>query len=412
MITEPRSGSRRILLTGGRAPATLELARLLRAAGHKVFAAESAPYHLCRASRAVERSFPVPAPAFDPAGFAAALARIADECRIDALIPTCEEIFHVSRELDRFAGHCKVLAAPLDELDRLHHKGAFIRLAEEAGLPAPPTAIVETPDGWLPLLADDAFADGFVLKPAYSRFAARVITVEPREGRLSPSVREAVRRKLDEVGGVSPRRPWIAQKLLRGEEWCTYGVAHDGVLAAFAAYRSRFRAGRGASIHFAAETQPALADWVARFVRHARFTGQIAFDFMAEPDGTVYPLECNPRATSGIHLFRPGDGLAEALLAPAGLAASGAVATPGLGAGAMLSPAMLTYGLAQAIRERRMREWLRAFAGSRDAVYRRGDPAPAAEQLRLFAWLRRTAARHGLTLQEASTIDIEWNGER
>lgn len=133
---------------------------------------------------------------------------------------------------------------------------------------------------------------------------------------------------------------------------------------------------------------------------------------MAEPNGAIYPLECNPRATSGIHLFRPADGLAEALLAPGRLAASGSVATPAPGAGAMLSPAMLTYGLAQAVRERRTREWLRAFAGSRDAVYRRGDAGPAAEQLRLFGWLRRTASRRGVTLQEASTIDIEWNGER
>lgn len=417
MITEPGAGGKRILLTGGRAPAALELARLLRAAGHTVFAAESAPYHLCRASRAVERSFIVPAPAFDPSGFAAALARIADECHIDAIVPTCEEIFHLSRELGRFGGLCEVLAAPLDTLERLHHKGAFIRLAEAAGLPVPPTAVFETDDGWLPLLADDAFAHGLVLKPAYSRFASRVIAVEPREGRegwLSPSVREAVLRKLAEAGGggVSPARPWIAQKLLRGEEWCTYGVAHDGALVAFAAYRSRFRAGRGASIHFAAEAQPTLADWVARFVRHTRFTGQIAFDFMAEPSGAIYPLECNPRATSGIHLFRPADGLAEALLSPARLAASGSVATPVPGAGAMLSPVMLTYGLTQAFRERRVREWGRAFAGSRDAVYRRGDAGPALEQLRLLGWLRRTAKRQGVTLQEASTIDIEWNGER
>ncbi|MFC3798981.1 ATP-grasp domain-containing protein [Cohnella sp. GCM10012308] len=413
MTGDGLGSGKRILLTGGRAPATLDLARLLRTAGHTVFAAESAPYHLCRASRAVARSFAVPAPASDPSGFASALARIADECRVDAIVPTCEEIFYVSRELDRFAGRCEVFAAPLDELDRLHHKGAFIRLAEEAGLPVPPTATFEAPDGWLPLLTDGAFADGLVLKPAYSRFASRVIAVEPREERLSPSVREAIIRKLAEaVGGVSPRRPWIAQKLLRGEEWCTYGVAHDGVLTAFAAYRSRFRAGRGASIHFVAEAHPALADWVARFVRHARFTGQIAFDFMEEPGGAVYPLECNPRATSGIHLFSPADGLAEAILAPGRLVASGSVATPAPGAGAMLSPAMLTYGLAQAVRERRMREWLRAFAGSRDAVYRRGDAGPAAEQLKLFAWLRRTAARQGLTLQEASTIDIEWNGER
>ncbi|CAI6082753.1 ATP-grasp domain-containing protein [Cohnella sp. JJ-181] len=428
MITEPRAGGRgddvawksgstggsqRILLTGGRAPAALELARLLRSAGHTVFAAESAPRHLCRASRAVERSFAVPAPASDPRGFADALSRLAAEHRIDALVPTCEEIFHISRGLDRFPSGCSVLASPLDSLDRLHHKGSFIRAAEQAGLPAPRTVSVASPDGWLPLLADPDFADGLVLKPAYSRFASRVILIDARGGRdaLSLSVREATVRRLA-ASGIAPERPWVAQKLLRGVEWCTYGVAHDGALTAFAAYRSRFRAGRGASIHFRAEPHPALMDWVSRFVRHARFTGQIAFDFMALPDGAVYPLECNPRATSGIHLFTPADGLAEALLSPERLIAGGTVATPAPGAGAMLSAAMLTYGLAQAARERRLSEWLRAFAGSRDAVYRRGDAGPAAEQLRLYAWLRRTAAKRGVTLQEASTIDIEWNGER
>lgn len=34
-----------------------------------------------------------------------------------------------------------------------------------------------------------------------------------------------------------------------------------------------------------------------------RFTGQIAFDFIEESDGTIRAIECNPRATSGITLF-------------------------------------------------------------------------------------------------------------
>lgn len=411
MCIEPRAGGRRILLTGGRAPATLELARLLRAAGHTVFAAESAPYHLCRVSRAVERSFAVPAPAADRTGFIDALHLIVETCRIDAIIPTCEEIFHLSRGIRRFDGVCRVLAAPLDELDELHHKGKFIRLAERAGLPVPPTETVQSPDGWLPLLARDAYADGLVLKPAYSRFASRIVLIDSGRGPLSPSVRDAAVRVLAQAG-ISADRPWVAQRLLRGEEWCTYGVAHDGILTAFAAYRSRFRAGKGASIHFSAANHAQLQEWVARFVRSIRFTGQIAFDFMALPDGRVYPLECNPRATSGIHLFSPEDGLAEALLAPERLIASGMVAKPAAGAGAMLSAAMLTYGFLQACRGRRLGEWLHAYASSRDAVFRRGDARPAAEQLRLFGWLRRVAIRRGVTLQEAATSDIEWNGER
>lgn len=62
MITEPRN----ILITGGRAPVALELARLFKAAGHRVYAAESAKYHLCRVSSAVEASFRVPSPGISP----------------------------------------------------------------------------------------------------------------------------------------------------------------------------------------------------------------------------------------------------------------------------------------------------------------------------------------------------------
>lgn len=429
--TETHDRPARILLTGGRSAVALELARLFHAAGHTVYAAESIPYHLCRVSRCIERSFRVPAPARDPAGFAEALRDIALDNGIDALIPTCEEIFHIAREQSRLLGACRVFAANLDDLDLLHHKGKFIRLAEQAGLPVPATESVDSPDSWLPLLKDERFRDGIVLKPAYSRFASRVIKIDRQEDggwkRRNDRTRSrsalgssdasrddhAIMRKLA-ASGVSPARPWIAQALLRGDEWCTYGVAHGGELTAHAAYRSRFRAGLGASIHYAAASCPPLLDWVRRFVRHTGFTGQIAFDFMVAPDGGVLPMECNPRATSGIHLFGPGDRLAEAILRPDALLRLGEIASPGAaaGSGAMVSAAMWTYGFAQACRQRRMREWMRACRVSRDAVYRRGDARPSFEQFRLLGWALRTAGKQSLSLQEAMTSDIEWNGER
>jgi hypothetical protein len=51
-----------ILLTGGRAPATLEIARAFHRAGHIVFMAESLPGHLSAPSNAVARDFLVPPP--------------------------------------------------------------------------------------------------------------------------------------------------------------------------------------------------------------------------------------------------------------------------------------------------------------------------------------------------------------
>jgi len=413
LTTSAGSAPLRILLPGGRPPAALELARLFRAAGHRVYAAESAPYHLCRASACVERSFRVPAPADDPSGFGRSLREIALANGIDVLVPTCEEIFHLSKELHRFDGVCRVFAAPLDELDRLHHKGSFIRAAEDAGLPVPDTEPVDSPDGWLPLLEDPRFADGLVLKPAYSRFASRTLLLDPSRGPISFALRQEIVRKLENAQ-ASRTRPWVAQRLLRGVEWCTYSVAHEGDVAAHVAYRSRFRAGRGASIHYEPEKEPRLLEWVRRFAKHTGFTGQLAFDFILTSDGAVLPLECNPRATSGVHLFGAEGRLAEAILAPADLLAEGRVAEPAAkdGRGAMLSAAMLSYGLAQAIGRHKLGEWLRAYRSGRDVVYRRDDLKPFAEQFRLLAWTWLVARRRSLSMQEASTIDIEWNGER
>ena len=52
-----------ILLTGGRAPATLELARAFHRAGHTVFMAESLRGHLSQPSNAITKQFCCPAAA-------------------------------------------------------------------------------------------------------------------------------------------------------------------------------------------------------------------------------------------------------------------------------------------------------------------------------------------------------------
>ena len=77
----------------------------------------------------------------------------------------------------------------------------------------------------------------------------------------------------------------------------------------------------------------------------------------------------------------------------------------------MLLTAMLVYGLPAALKKREFRPWLEAFTRSRDIIFSLYDPAPALLQLRsllyfvLLGWWRR------ISPLEASTFDIEWNGE-
>jgi glutathione synthase/RimK-type ligase-like ATP-grasp enzyme len=403
------SAAQRILLTGGRAPVALELARLMHRAGHRVFAAESSRYHLTRVSRAVERSCAVPAPLHGADAYITALEEIVLRERIDVLIPSNEEIFHVAGGIQRIARHCKVWSAPLDTLHALHHKGRFAALAEQFCLSVPRTTTVTDPAQWLALAEQAAVQEGgggLVLKPVYSRFASRVMVLSPTEPKDSRQ-----RRLEAAVSAVSDRTPWAVQQYIEGSHYCSYSIAYEGCLIAHAAYPSRYRVGLGASVHFEQIEHPGIRAWVSRFVEAAGFTGQLAFDFIAAKDGRLYAIECNPRATSGIHLFAPADRLERAFLAPEQLAADGTVIEPRDGSGAMLAVPMLLSGLKSMRSRSEWQAWRNAYRNSRDVVYRRSDPAPAWEQLHLAWDVWRISRRLRIPLTEATTYDIEWNGE-
>jgi predicted ATP-grasp superfamily ATP-dependent carboligase len=381
----------KILLTGGRAPATLELARIFHAAGHRVFLAESLPGSLTAASRALAGSFLVPPPRQQPEQFLRALVELIRQHQIDLFIPTCEEAFHVARGQAELARHCTVFVEPLEKLRPLHHKWTFIQLAVDLGLSVPATSLVETADD---LPAAFARFPRLVLKPVYSRFAARTL--------LLPSLKQAEAALRASPGGTA----WVAQEYLPGRQICTYSLAQRGQLTAHCAYPSDFTAGLGSTILFRAIDHPAALAWVQKFVAEQQFTGQIAFDFIENARGEIAALECNPRATSGIHLFAGNPDFPAAFLDPAQPCLFPTQAHP-----SMLLTAMLVYGLPAALQKRQFKAWLAAFRQSRDVIFSPRDPAPALLQLRsllAFVWL---GWRRGLSALEASTFDIEWNGE-
>ena len=140
-----------ILLTGGRAPVTLALARLFARANHTIFIAESAPYQLCRASRAVRRSYQTPSPKAAPVAYIDALSAIIQREQIDYLIPTCEEIFYVAQGRTRLATQCTVLVDTLDQLHHVHNKWLFVQTAQRLNLLALQTILLANPKDLLAL---------------------------------------------------------------------------------------------------------------------------------------------------------------------------------------------------------------------------------------------------------------------
>lgn len=379
MSTEPT-----VLLTGGRAPVALHLARLFREAGFRVLSAESMKYPLLSFSNAVDRCFSLPGPAVDEAGFVEGLASLIREHAVDWLIPTCEETFYVAKYRRELGSFCRVLADDLDTLARLHHKGVFIEELKRAGELVPKTAVVCDLSDWRRAVEEIPFPA--VLKPAYSRFATQVHFLE--EPAAEPP--------------VSLDRPWVLQERIPGPQFSTYAVAQRGRLTAYSCYRRVFRVGTGSSITFRHEPEPLLYRWTERLVKRYRYTGQIAFDFIrSDEDGKYYPLECNPRATSGIHLFT------DASLVEAMTGNPPACAFPDLGVKTMLGIPVLLYGW----RQEKPRKWLKTLATHRDVIFDRRDLLPSLGQGISLLYLCMTALRRRIPLLKLTTWDIEWEGE-
>lgn len=384
----------RILITGGRAPAALELARQFADSGHVVCAADSAPWMLCRASRGVAASFRVPEPKADPAAFADALRRIVEDQAIDLVIPSCEEVFYVGHFKDRLAGRARVFCPDLATLRALHSKWAFATsVSAQDGF----GSAVRAPRSWLVQSAAEIEAlplglDSLVLKPVYSRFAIATL-IRPDAAAVA-------------AADIRPERPWVAQEFIAGQEFCSYSVCDGGIVRAHVLYRPAWRAGKGAGIYFDPCERPEIARFVANLARHYGITGQLAFDFIEAPDGRLFVLECNPRATSGVHLF--GGGLAEAFTG------GGPALCQAEGAPRMVASAMMVLGPAQILRDDNplaaARRFCWDFARARDVLLSWRDPLPACYALlgaAAFAW---KGFRHRVSAEAATTLDIEWNG--
>ena len=377
-----------ILLTGGRAPATLELARAFHRAGHTVFMAESLRGHLSQPSNAIKANFVVPAPRLSPDAFFVALKNIIEENKVDLLIPTCEEIFHIAMRREELP--CTVFAEPIKKLDGLHNKWKFVLNAVEHGLSVPETMLVTNMDT---LYHAYAHWKELVLKPTYSRFAARTL--------ILPSLKQA-----SSTLTFHSRAPWVAQHYIKGTEICTYSICHNGRVTAHAAYPSVFTAGRGATIAYQHVDNPAIFKWVKNFVARNRFTGQIAFDFIQTTDGQIYAVECNPRATSGVHLLASHPQFAEAFLNP-----QMECITPADNGSYMLSSAMLIYGLLAAYKNKNIKQWIKTFFTSSDVILNFRDPLPLLLQFRSLLAYMKIAREKEISPLEAVTFDIEWNGE-
>jgi glutathione synthase/RimK-type ligase-like ATP-grasp enzyme len=380
----------RILLTGGRAPATLDLARLLRKGGHEVYLAESLRFPITRFSKSIRHYIQVPQARFFPREYGNALTKIVREEHIDVFIPTCEETYYVAKVKDKL--DCFVWADSHETFDLLHNKWTFINYAQKIGLAVPSTTLATSRERLMQILNSEGKV---VLKPAYSRFASE--TIIWNRGDVVP-----------ETARPTTNQPWVVQQFIDGEHWCTYSLAKNGKLLAYSAYPSQERWGIGSSTVFEHVENTSARDWVEKFVSELHFTGQISFDFIKADDGTLYPIECNPRLTSGIHLFRDTPEFSKAFVAE-----THALIVP-------RSKEIFSIKLALVIRllslvfafasTKEISRTLNLLFRSRDVLYARGDAWPVLGQLLCLIELFLQSARFRVQPTAITTYDSGYNG--
>ncbi|GKS09683.1 hypothetical protein YDYSY3_06830 [Paenibacillus chitinolyticus] len=414
-----------VLLTGCRSYTALDLARRFRDSGWNVFAADSVKFPVCRGSRAVKELFHVPSPREGCREFIAALAAIIRSAGIDLLLPTSEEIFYIAHEREELSRYCRVFCDDFEVLNSLHNKWTFSGLTEGMSARTPETKLL-TSAAQLKELGDPS---AFAFKPVYSRFASEAL--------LAPS-------RLPEGFAPSADRPWIAQRYIRGLELCSYHLAVDGEIAAYGSYEPSYRLGQASGYYFKPIHREKIDRFAAELVRKLDFTGHVAFDYIEEKDGTLHVLECNPRATSGLHLAGTaglmklfgagGERLPEVTgeklsaggrtssenpaairISPGNPGISVNPRNPGIPAPAeappMIGYAMLANPFYHGFNPSGIGRWFNDFRHGRDVLFSRQDPWVPLLHAGSLAETVFDSLRRRIPFKDAATADIEWDGE-
>ncbi|MGL5626119.1 MAG: ATP-grasp domain-containing protein [Candidatus Rhabdochlamydia sp.] len=363
-----------ILITGARSFAALDLARTFHQAGMRVICVDSMEKVVCRYSKMVNRFYKIASPAFQFEEFVSDLQKIIEREKIDCLIPTCEEVFYIGKAKDQLA--TLVFASTFEQLEVLHNKWKFYQLLCKLRFTTPETHLwkgEEKPEG------------KWILKPIYSRFAAQVQVIVETWPKWENS----------------PSNPLIAQAYVDGEKLCSYSICHKGRISAHGVYKVLHSMGIGSAICFQSILAPDVDDFIHRFVAEIDFTGQIAFDFIR--GDKLYCLECNPRTTSGIHLFERTKSLADSFFNEVEI----------------LRPKsqvifhehlfMLWYGIKQ--KECFSKQFWQHFFTGKNPLWMKGDNRVlAAMPIMLLDAAKRTLFQ-GQGFHQAMSHDIEYNGE-
>lgn len=294
-----------VLITGGKMTKALQLARSFYNAGHRVILVETSKYWLSghQFSIAVDKFYTVPAPEKDAEGYSQGLLEIVKRENVDVFIPVSSPVasYYDSLAKPVLSPYCEVLHFDPEITKMLDDKSSLCDQARSLGLSSPKSCLITNPQQVL----NFDFSDGnkYILKSIkYDSVFRLNMTQFPFEGM------EEYLKKLP----ISEDQPWVMQQFITGQEYCTHSTVRNGKIRLHCCSKSSYF-----QVNYDHVDNQAIYAWVEEFVAKLNLTGQISFDFIQTEDGTVYPIECNPRTHSAITMFYNHPGLADAYLTDA-----------------------------------------------------------------------------------------------
>jgi predicted ATP-grasp superfamily ATP-dependent carboligase len=372
-----------VLLTLGRFPKALALARQLHQLGWRVIVAEPFGWHLCKVSRHVAKSYRVPSPNTDQPGYLNRLLEIVNENSISLIIPVSEESYHVAH-LHGLLPPGVTLLAPTPALyDALHDKSQFAQRAQALGLVIPETYPTDSPQ-----------AIDLVTKTA--------TVIKPRGGCSGFGVCYLAQGDHRALTTFVNDKTALVQQEIKGTMVCTLSLVDRGKPLHTSAYTGDVFSGTVAICFTAIPLPEKIRIWITLFLQDTDYKGFIAFDFIVDDEDTPWPLECNPRLTSGVHFISEN-----ALATLIGESSSPhSPACPSRRLQWAYSTLTEAYGALFRGDVRRFFTTLKQLATTRDAVWALSDPLPFLLMTPLSWPILWPAITEGIGLGEASQRDI------
>jgi hypothetical protein len=374
--------TRTVLLTLGRLPKALEIARSFAAAGWRVLVAEPFPRHLCAVSRAVSATHVLTAPAVDRERYVAELAALVEREGVELVVPVSEEAMHASFVAPRLPAGTRLYSMPSARLLELHDKHAFVGAVRRLGLDAPDTYALGDPGA-----AALAAAAPYVVKPVYSCSGRGVQFCAAGQPLPAPGA-----------------EPVIVQRFVAGDVRTSFTIAHAGRVQKTVVYRGVVMSGTVAVCFERVPALPAVERWVETFVGASGWSGFVSFDFVVDAAGVAHAIECNPRATSGIHFVHLED-LARAIAAPDD---PRPIRTKEVRRLQQFFPCLTETQRSLYADRRRFRDNLRALFGTRDVTWDARDPWPLLTMPATTWEIIRLALQQRKTFGEVATLDVGW----